>query len=274
MQTRTPSPGTDAADLLQVLPALGAEHREVDQQRVQLHRHQLLGRDAAREHAVLPAGALEALAEDREEAAVGVDHRQPDGACLVSHRGLPFAALMIGPRLGAQRRLPERGFTGFSQAKSGFCSPDRYSGLRMFTPPGGPRGEASPLTRFLSRQRARPLPAPGRALFFDGAQPHRSRGADNRRVAHAHHGHTPRPLGRRRLAQAGGRAGADPRLHGGRGGGRHRRRLAGAALRRRPHAHRRGRDRAGPVRAAPGAAAAQRRLHLRARSAPRSSRPR
>ena len=69
--------GDRAADLLEELPALGPEHGEVDQQGVQLHRHQLLDRDGAREHAVLPAGAIKALAEDGEESAVGVDHRQP-----------------------------------------------------------------------------------------------------------------------------------------------------------------------------------------------------
>ena len=49
-------------------------------------------------HAVLPAGALQALAEDREKAAVGVDHRQPDGSVLVAHRAFP--STVPGVRLG------------------------------------------------------------------------------------------------------------------------------------------------------------------------------
>ena len=40
------------------------------------------GGTAAREHAVLPARALEALGEHGEKRAVGVDHRQPDCLCL------------------------------------------------------------------------------------------------------------------------------------------------------------------------------------------------
>ncbi len=77
----------------------------------------------------------------------------------------------------------------------------------------------------------------------------------------------PRPLPRgqrrRRPRQALDRAGADPRPDGGRGGRRVHRRLARAPLRRRPHAHRRGRDRALHPRPAPRPAPARRRDDLR-----------
>ena len=44
------------------------------------HRHQLVRRHGRGEHAVIPAGDLEALREHLDEAAVGVDHREP--VCL------------------------------------------------------------------------------------------------------------------------------------------------------------------------------------------------
>ena len=116
------------------------------------------------------------------------------------------------------------------------------------------------------------LPAPGRAhLSGSGTfRPSRPGGAAPylSHVGHDHsHDHGPGPLardlgGRRREAARRG-ARADPRLHDRRGGGRHRRRLAGAALGRRPHAHRRRRDRAGAGRASPRAAPRERQLHLR-----------
>ena len=73
----------------------------------------------------------------------------------------------------------------------------------------------------------------------------------------------PRGQRRRRPRQALDRAGADPRPDGGRGGRRVHRQLARAPLRRRPHAHRRGRDRALPPRPAAEPAPARRRDDLR-----------
>ena len=79
--------GQHPADALDVVPAFVAEHGRVEQQRVELHRDQLFGRDRAGDLPLLPAGGLGALGEHRDEAAVVVDHRQPDGLlCVQSGR--------------------------------------------------------------------------------------------------------------------------------------------------------------------------------------------
>ena len=75
--------GQHPADPLEVGPAFVAEHRRVEQERVQLHRHQLLGRDRAAERAQLPARRLGALGQHGDETAVVVDHREPDGLLSV-----------------------------------------------------------------------------------------------------------------------------------------------------------------------------------------------
>ena len=62
---------------LEVLPACGPEHREVDDERAEPHGDERLDRDGAGEHAVLPAQPLQALVEDLQEARVGVDDRKP-----------------------------------------------------------------------------------------------------------------------------------------------------------------------------------------------------
>ena len=113
------------------------------------------------------------------------------------------------------------------------------------------------LSRFLSRQRARPLPCPGSRAFFCPA-------TLSLQAIISCHEPRPRPPARdrRRRPPLGRRLRADRRLHGGRGGRRHRRLLPGAALRRRSHAHRRHRAGPGAARAAAGGAAAGRQLHL------------
>ena len=64
------------ADLLEVAPARGAEHGEVDHEHVEPHRHERVGRHGAREHAVLPARGVEPVREHLQEARVGIEHRR------------------------------------------------------------------------------------------------------------------------------------------------------------------------------------------------------
>jgi hypothetical protein len=73
------------ADGFDEVPRGFAENRRVDHDRVQLHCDELVGRDGARKHAVLPPRGLEPLREDPDEAAVGVDDGKPDGAWLSVH---------------------------------------------------------------------------------------------------------------------------------------------------------------------------------------------
>ena len=69
--------GKHSADTFQIGAALLTDDLRVDQERVQLHRHQLLGRDRAAQHPLLPAGRFGALGENGDEAAVVVDYREP-----------------------------------------------------------------------------------------------------------------------------------------------------------------------------------------------------
>ncbi len=119
---------------------------------------------------------------------------------------------------------------------------------------GAQRRDCRLLSRFLSRQRARPL-LPRVARFFLG----------RRRCCNQSHGPRPRsrPHRRGRRPAARDRFRPDRRLHAGRGRGRHRRLLAGAALRRRAHAHRRRRAGTGACGSPAGEAAAGRQLHVR-----------
>ena len=73
-----PEVGEHPADALEELPAERPEHRDVDQDRVELHRHQLLGRHVRGVDAVLPAGGVEAPPEHVQEAAVVVDYGETD----------------------------------------------------------------------------------------------------------------------------------------------------------------------------------------------------
>jgi hypothetical protein len=67
-----------SAQTLEVRPALGTQHREVDHERVEAHRHDCVERDRARQHAVLPAGGLQPLGEDLQESGVGIQDGQAD----------------------------------------------------------------------------------------------------------------------------------------------------------------------------------------------------
>src|SRR5262249_22908647 len=131
--------GDRAADLLEELPALWSQHRDVEQERVELHRDQLFDGNAAGEHAVLQAGPLEPLAQNGEEGRVGVDHSQPD-SCLIAHRALsrtgsptpgmlvrvrdPGACMIRGG--AARTSVGSGGFTGFSQANGAFLADPSY----------------------------------------------------------------------------------------------------------------------------------------------------
>ena len=79
MQTTIPSSGSAVAEALEPGPGLRAEHGEVDDDGAQAHRDDGIGRDRAREHAVLPAEAVQALAEDLDEAAVAIEDGDPQG---------------------------------------------------------------------------------------------------------------------------------------------------------------------------------------------------
>ena len=57
-------------------PSPRAEHREVDDERVEAHRDERVDRHGAGEHAVLPAGGVEPVGEHLQEAGVGVEHRR------------------------------------------------------------------------------------------------------------------------------------------------------------------------------------------------------
>ena len=71
--------GEQAADPVEVAPRLVAQHRRVNQQRVQLHRHQLVGRNRATGGAQQPARRLGALGKNGDETGIGVDHRETSG---------------------------------------------------------------------------------------------------------------------------------------------------------------------------------------------------
>src|SRR5689334_22491776 len=69
---------------------------------------------------------------------------------------------MIGAA-AARRPAPVSGSPVFHKQMAHKCVLCR---IRIFTPGGSPTNRLRLLSRFLSRQRARPLPAPGRALFL------------------------------------------------------------------------------------------------------------
>ncbi len=73
------------AQSLEPAPRLRAEHGEIDDQRAQAHRDDRVGGHRAREHAVLPAEAVQALAEHLDEAAVAVEDGDAQG-----RRGWPL----------------------------------------------------------------------------------------------------------------------------------------------------------------------------------------
>ena len=92
-------PGQPRAELVEVRPALRTQHRQIDHDRVQPQRDHRIQRHRRGEHAVLPAHALQPLAQHLQEAGVGIDHRQADrrlprgaGAPLVNHHRRHLAA--------------------------------------------------------------------------------------------------------------------------------------------------------------------------------------
>ena len=74
------SAGSARADPLEVGPARRAEHGQVDHERAEPQRDELLDRHGARKHALLPAARADALVEHVEEAAVAVDHGEAEGS--------------------------------------------------------------------------------------------------------------------------------------------------------------------------------------------------
>src|SRR6185437_4815161 len=79
--------GHRLAHVLEELPALRPEQGEIDDQRVQAHRQQILGTRRVCQHTVLPAHFAHALAEHPNETTGGVDYGQSDRAWLDSHAG-------------------------------------------------------------------------------------------------------------------------------------------------------------------------------------------
>ena len=171
------------ADPLEVAPGFVAKHRQVDQQRIQLHRHQLLGWDRAAQHALLPARCLGALREHGDETAVVVDHREANGLLCVQVAALSMARWTARRIETARLYAPAAAvvgwkfpaFTGFSQLRRHLPAlsdlfplgpeapnPSMLS-LNVHLGVARPR-QTSRLTRLLSRHRERPT-APGRSLF-------------------------------------------------------------------------------------------------------------
>ena len=72
--------GQRAAQALEPLPRLRAEHREIDDQRAQAHRGDRVGRYGSGEHAVLPGETVQTLAQYLDEATVAVEHRNAQRA--------------------------------------------------------------------------------------------------------------------------------------------------------------------------------------------------
>ena len=162
-------PGHHPRDPLEERPrVVGGEHGEVDEQRVDLHRHELVGRDGTAEDAVLPAGGVEPLAEHLEKGAVAIDDR--DSECSVR------SAHEVGPRrnrvrpdldrsgAGRPKRGNPRPVTGFSQAVAG-----------MFTAGDGLVPRLSTHRGILLSCRARPSSCPRpRAVFLQQRRPVKS----------------------------------------------------------------------------------------------------
>ncbi len=72
--------GKHSANPIEEVPGIGLNQAWIDEQRRQPHCCEILERDAAGEHAVLPSRGFEALCEHLEEAAVGIDDRETDSA--------------------------------------------------------------------------------------------------------------------------------------------------------------------------------------------------
>jgi hypothetical protein len=72
--------GQHSRDTLEVIPGLGTQSRRVHHQGLQLHRDELVRRNASGKNPVLPPGDVESLGEDPDEAGVPVEDREPDCA--------------------------------------------------------------------------------------------------------------------------------------------------------------------------------------------------
>ena len=93
-------PGQTRCRALEVVPALRAEHGEIDHHGPQAHRDDVVDRHGAGEHPVLPAGAVQSLRENLEESGVGVEHGEPDGR----RRGRHLPRRIVG-----RHTVPRRG---------------------------------------------------------------------------------------------------------------------------------------------------------------------
>ena len=69
--------GKPGADPLQILPAAGPEHGDVEHQRVQPHRDERVRGHRRRQRAVLPAQRVETIRQHLQEPGVAVDDREP-----------------------------------------------------------------------------------------------------------------------------------------------------------------------------------------------------
>ncbi len=96
VQTITPRSGSIPQTRSMKSQPSGPSSDRIDDQGVQLHRRQLLGRHRARERPVLAAGALEPLDEDVNEPGVVVDDRYAKCRGLGAHR----LAARPGPAAG------------------------------------------------------------------------------------------------------------------------------------------------------------------------------
>ena len=92
------------AEALEPLPGLRAEHGEVDDERAEPHRDDRLGGHRAGEHAVLPAEAVQALAEHLDEAAVAVEHGDPQRLRCAPRGSTSAASDRRRERLPSSRR--------------------------------------------------------------------------------------------------------------------------------------------------------------------------
>ena len=153
--------GKQPADALEEIPAERAEEREVDQQGVELHRHELVDGHARAVDAVLPAGRVEAPREHL---------RKPLSSSMTARR-----TVAVGGSIGrVTLRMVDAEVARFGRAFTGtFTRKFSVSSLRA-----PPRPADSPAQRDSSLvRRAVPLvPAPGcRALSIGGPRGLRSR---------------------------------------------------------------------------------------------------
>ena len=166
VQTITPEVGEHSADPLQELPGQRAEQRGIDEEGVQLHRRQLLGRHRPGENPVLVAGRLEALGEHVNEAGVVVDdgysecypwavidmaaRRGPAGPALP--RSSEPHTMVVAPRSSLSRRSQN-----FHSPLLGIFTSDRADATRLRA------NEKSSLVRRATHS----LPRVARLLFPD-----------------------------------------------------------------------------------------------------------